>query len=522
MIGAPRRPRLLLLAGVSLLAGCTVGPDFARPPWYSPASWFGGAPEQQAARSETVSEPVDVRWWNLFGDPELSSLEERVAGGNLDVRVATIQLAESRAQRGIAESNFYPSVNGSASYQREKVSNRGIFSAFGSGAGAGGSGGAGGAGGLTGGIPASGSIPPLDIYQYGFDASWELDLWGRVRRSVESADASVTSSEEARRNALLSTVAEVARDYVQLRGVQRQIQIAEENVGVQQRSVQLTQERATGGLGTELDVANATAQLRTTASQIPQLRQQEAQLINALSLLLGQQPKALRDELATPRPVPPVPPRVPVGVPSELARRRPDIRQAEAQLHGATATVGVAVADFYPRVTLSGNLAIQGIQPRYLSTWDARTYGFGPNVSLPIFQGGQLRATLELREAQQKEAAVNYQRTVLNAWHEVDNALTAYDTEQRRRDALEQAVAQNQRALGLATTRYQQGLVDFLTVLDTQRNLLQTEQQFAESTTNVSSNLVALYKALGGGWETAFPAGGTRTAEAAGPAVTAR
>ncbi len=326
-----------------------------------------------------------------------------------------------------------------------------------------------------------------------------------MRRSIEAADASIDSSAEARRNTLLSTLAEVARDYMQLRGVQRQIDIANENVKVQQESVQLTRERAAGGLGSDLDVANATAQLGSTAAQLPQLRQQEAQLVNAISLLLGLQPNALRAELDAPRPVPPVPPRVPVGVPSELARRRPDIRQAEAQLHAATADVGVAVADFYPRVTLSASLGIQALQPKNLFTWDARQYGLGPTVSLPIFQGGQLRSTLQLRKEQQQEAAVNYERTVLNAWHEVDNALTAYNAEQQRRDELVQAVAQNRRALGLAQLRYRQGLIDFLTVLDAQRSLLQTEQQLADSTTTVSNNLVALYKALGGGWEGTFP-----------------
>jgi NodT family efflux transporter outer membrane factor (OMF) lipoprotein len=500
-------PRLAAL-GMMLLTvtSCAVGPDFKEPPWYSPASWFGGGHrEAPPARSELVAQPIDPRWWNLFGDPELTSLEERVAHDNFDVRVATIQLAESRAQRGITAAGLYPSINGNASYEREKASNRGIFSAFGSGGG-GGATQANGTGFGAGGVPASGKIPPFDLYQYGFDASWEIDLWGRVRRSIEAADASIDSSAEARRNTLLTTLAEVARDYIQLRGVQRQIDIANENVKVQQRSVQLTRERAVGGLGSDLDVANATAQLRATTAQLPQLQQQEAQLVNAISLLLGLQPNALRAELDTPRPVPPVPPRVPVGVPSELARRRPDIRQAEAQLHAATADVGVAVADFYPRVTLSASLGIQALQPKNLFTWDARQYGLGPTISLPIFQGGQLRSTLQLRREQQQEAAENYERTVLNAWHEVDNALTAYASEQKRRDELAQAVAQNRRALGLAQLRYRQGLIDFLTVLDAQRSLLQTEQQLADSTTTVSNNLVALYKALGGGWEGTFPA----------------
>jgi NodT family efflux transporter outer membrane factor (OMF) lipoprotein len=512
-----------LTLAVAVLGGCTVGPDFERPPWYSPASWFSrDDATTKTARSEPVPEPVDAHWWRLFGDPELTSLVDRVADANLDVRVATIRLAESRAQSGIARADAFPQLNGNASYTREKISDKGVAGFLGGGGAGGGSGGGGlgnssgnantnsanGLGGRQGGVPLGNrksQIPPFDLWQYGIDASWELDLWGRVRRSVESADASVLQSAENRRNMLLSSIAEVARDYIMLRGTQAQLDIARQNLKTAQQSLQLTQERAAGGLTTDLDVANARAQVNTTASQIPTLEQQEASQINAISLLIGQEPHALAGELIQPRPVPPVPPRVPVGLPSELARRRPDIRQAEAQLHSATADVGVAVASFYPSVTLSGSLGIQALQFKDLATWDARNYAFGPSITLPIFQGGRLTATLELRKAQQQEAAVAYQRTVLNAWHEVDNALTAYQTEQRRRDLLIQAVADNRRALGLAQSRYAQGITDFLQVLDAQRNLLSSQQQLADSTTTVSANLVALYKALGGGWEGAYP-----------------
>jgi NodT family efflux transporter outer membrane factor (OMF) lipoprotein len=315
----------------------------------------------------------------------------------------------------------------------------------------------------------------------------------------------VVASNEARRDTLLSSLAEVARDYIQLRGTQLLLQIARDNVKIAQQNLDLTQQRAAGGVTTDLDVANAAAQLRTTAAEIPRLEQQESELINAISLLLGLPPNALQKELIEAKPVPPVPPRVPVGLPSELARRRPDIRQAEAQLHGATADIGVAVADFYPSVKLSGSVGLQAIQPWKMFNIDARQYGVGPGVTIPIFEGGQLKATLQLRKAQQQEAAIAYQKTVLSAWHEVDNALTAYRTEQARRDQLTQAVAQNQRALGLAQSRYQEGVADFLQVLTAQQNLLSTQQQLALATTNVSANLVALYKALGGGWETQLP-----------------
>ena len=322
---------------------------------------------------------------------------------------------------------------------------------------------------------------------------------------MESASASVEASAEARRATLLINLAEVARDYIQLRGTQLLLRIAHDNVNTAQQNLDLTQQRATGGVTTDLDVANAAAQLRTTAAEIPRLEQQESEFINAISLLLGQPPNALQAELIAPKPVPPVPPRVPVGLPSELARRRPDIRQAEAQLHATTADIGVAVANFYPSVTLTGSVGLQSTQPWSMYSLNAREFGVGPGITIPIFEGGQLKATLELKKAQQQEAAIFYQKTVLNAWHEVDNALTAYQTEQARRDQLVQAVAQNQRALGLAQSRYQEGVADFLQVLTAQQNLLSTQQQLALATTNVSANLVALYKALGGGWETQMP-----------------
>jgi NodT family efflux transporter outer membrane factor (OMF) lipoprotein len=501
--------RVLFAAGaVLLLCACTVGPNFQAPSWASPASWFAGPKEKVPPEpSVPVAAPVDPNWWTLFNDNELTTLERQVAAENLDVRAATTRLAESRAQLGIARSAQFPTFNANGSYEREKPSEFGIFAASPNAIGANGA-----EGNTTGGLKGS-HVPAFDIYQAGFDASWELDLWGGVRRSVESANASVQAAAEARRATLLSSLAEVARDYIGLRGVQTQLRIARDNVRTAGQSLQLTQQRAAGGVTTDLDVANASAQLRTTMAQIPQLEQQEAAEINALSFLLGQPPNALRGELAEAQPVPPVPPRVPVGLPSELARRRPDVVQAEAQLHAATATIGVAVAAFYPSVTLSGSVGLQALQPAQFFSLNARQYAGGPGVTIPIFQGGQLKATLQLREAQQQEAAVSYQKTVLQAWHDVDNALTAYQAEQARRDQLVLAVAQNQRALELAQSRYQQGVADFLTVLVAETSLLSSQQQLADSTTTVSENLVALYKALGGGWETDLPREGTASAQ---------
>ena len=490
-------PPLACLATCLLLAGCTtVGPNFEKPAaWWSPSSWGHSATPAPQAASTTVAEPIDPKWWKVFNDPTLTSLETRLVTGNFDLRVSAERLAEARAQYGVAEAGLYPTLSANTNYERQQVSKRGELTlaqpsgpAFG----------------------ASGSkntaiFQPFDLYQAGFDASWEIDLWGGVRRQIESAAAQVQATEEQRRDTLVTASAELARDYVDLRGAQRKLAITQENLKSQQQSLGLTRQRAAGGLTTDLDVANAAADVSATAAQIPPLQQQIDQLTNAIALLLGEPPGTLQAELATPEAIPPVPPRVPVGLPSDLARRRPDIRRAEAQLHSTTADIGVATAAFYPSISLSGSLALQSVQFAQLFGPQAITYGLGPTLSIPLFEGGKLTRTLELKKADQREAALTYQKTVLGALHEVDNALTAYSTEQARRDQLQTAVNQNRRALSLAQERYQQGVADFLEVLIAQRGLLAAEQQLSDSTTTISTNLVQLYKSLGGGWETALP-----------------
>ena len=514
--------RLAVLCGSACLAGCTVGPDWKAPHMWAPSGWFGHttSPSAQAGAkvspeaSKPVLAPVDPNWWTILHDAELTALEQRVTAANLNVRIATMRLAESRLQRRITGADQYPTLQADGSYTGEKISSLGVLGIFGGATGSGGTfsstaGSANGTGGRSGGIPTAvtgaPSVPSFSLWQYGFDASWELDLWGRVRREVESADANVAASADQRRSAELSVVAEVARDYVTLRGTQEQLRITQENIGTARQSLDLTQARFRGGLTTELDVANAAAQLANTEAEVPQLEQSRDEQINALSFLLGEGPQALRAELITPTAIPPVPPAVPVGLPSELARRRPDIRQAEDQLHAATAEIGVAIGDFYPKFSIEASGGLQALKFTQLANWDAHQYGIGPSISLPIFEGGRLRATLELRKSEQQEAALNYQQTVLQAWHDVDNALTAYAAEQHRRDALSISVEQNRKALDLSRQRYTQGVADFLNVLDAERGLLAAELQLAESTTTVSENLVQLYKALGGGWETEFP-----------------
>ncbi len=486
------------LLAAALLPACTLGPDYRpqHPPL--PLSWLGRAPETPVI-SEPVAEPITPDWWTAFGDPALTAIETRVAAANLDVRTATVRLAESRAQRKITGAGQFPQVNGQALYQRLKPSAKGIVGTLEQGNG-----------------PPSNSIPSSDLWQYGFDATWELDLWGRVKRSIEAADAEIEASAEARRDTLLSVLAEVARDYLRLRGIQTQLRISRDNLATAEDILALTRKRAADGLSSEVDVATAGAQAAVINADIPLLEQREAQAINQLSFLLAQPPGTLADELSTPRPVPPPPPSVPVGLPSELAQRRPDIRQAEAELHVQTAQIGVAKANFYPSITLSGSLSLQATTFANLANWDSRNESIGPYISIPIFQGGRLAGNLQLTEARQQEAALKYQRTVLAAWEEVVDSLIAYQAEQRRRMDIVRAIEENRRALRLAREQYGNGVASFLQVLTAQQQVLATEQQEADSTTTISTNLVALYKALGGGWQTSFPEA-ERPAEPPGP-----
>jgi NodT family efflux transporter outer membrane factor (OMF) lipoprotein len=473
-----------------LLAGCMIGPDFVLPDPHLPEKSFNGDNGVPVSDAR-LPPPTDPTWWAVFHDPILTDLERHVAEANLDVRTATIRLAESRFQRGVTAAAELPSINADAKYTREQYSQNGIVSLLGALLGPS----------ASGGIP----VPPINDYNVGFDASWELDLWGKVRRQVEAADAQVDQAEDQRRDALVSSLAELARDYIQLRGVQTQIRIANDNLKADRDILQLTQQRQQNGVQNGLDVENAAAQVESIRAQLPTLEQQESQYINALSLLLDQPPGALRAELGRPRSIPLAPPRVPLGIPSELARRRPDIRAAEDQLHAATATIGVAVGAFYPSVQLNGTVGLDALDFTNLWKGSSLQYMVGPSVSLPIFAGGRLKKTLELRDAQQQEAAIFYHKTVLQAWHDVVNALVARWLEQARRARLRAQADHSRLALTLARARYTDGVEQFVTVLDAERSLLQAEQQYAASTTTASLNVVQLFKALGGGWEETFP-----------------
>ena len=479
-----------LLAGSALsfgmaaaLSGCMVGPNFQPPRPATPSAYLNGSSPNSAPY--VSGDAVDPQWWNSFNDPLLSKLETMAVQQNLDLQIATQRLLEAEAKAQIEGAALYPTLGANASFSRNRISGDSPTGQFGAA------------------FPEV--LQPYNLYQYGLQTMFDLDLWGKNKRAVETAVASARASDEARRAALLNVQASVASNYIQLRGTEAILGITQKNLQSANQLVQLTAERQQAGLTTSLDVANARATAAQISSQIPTLIAQRDGLINQIGLLLGQTPNGLPQDLVEAAPVPLTPPVVPVGLPSDLLARRPDVREALDNLHAATAKIGVAKAAFFPDVTLTGNLSIQALQGNMLDSWKAATYGFGPNISLPLFEGGQLRGQLKLSQAQQQEAAIGYAKTVLTAFTQVNNALVTYEQEHATLDALNTDVQQSQIALGLAEEQYKEGLVDYLTVLNAQQSYLAAQQNQAESMQRLGTDLVTLYQALGGGWEGEYP-----------------
>jgi NodT family efflux transporter outer membrane factor (OMF) lipoprotein len=465
-----------LVAMVLSLSACQVGHDLLQPKADVQVDWLPIQGEQGASKPQPVQ--IRERWWEVFNDPLLASLIDRATRTNLDLKIAGARLEQSRAARQVVAGEQLPGVSGGLGYQRARNSAEGLSDPSGK----------------------SGKTA-FSLWDGGLDASWEVDLWGRVKREVEAADATVAVADSDRRGVLLAVQAETAQDYLQLRGVQETLAVTRENLGLARNSLELSNVRLASGVATHLDVAQASAQVATVAARIPVLEQREAQLMNALSLMLAQPPRTLQEELIRPADRAPLPEVIPVGLPSELAQRRPDIRQAEAHMHVAAASVGVAEGDFYPRIVLSGNVGFQAMQLSDFGSWGSRQFGIGPQLSVPIFEGGRLRGMLHLREAQEQEAALNYQKTVLRAWQEIDDSMSLYNASQVQQSRLNDAVEQNRIALQTAREQYKAGAVDFLNVLTVQRALLSSQEQRVDSGTAQALALVGLYKALGGGFE---------------------
>lgn len=499
----PASRTLIAYSALALLVGgCAVGPDQRPPQVQTPAdwsAWHGGSAALLGAERKAAPAGVASGDWKAFGDPLLDRLQARALAANHDLQTAALRFAQSRVQRTAAAAQQAPQLNAGGSVNRQRQSESGAATRM---------------------IDALGSSvanrdqlirtlsEPYNLYQAGFDASWEIDLWGRVRRSIEAADADAGASAALLRQAQLSVQAEVARSYFELRGAQRELRVAHADIAAAAESLELVQARADGGLVPDLDPTRQRTQLAELKARIPMLLQQEAQAMNQITLLTGASPGTLNAELAPPSEgagnplaalqAPPLP-ELALGLPGDVVRRRPDIAAAEAQLHAATARIGVAVADLYPRVTLGAGFGYESAGSERFGEWGSRQWHVGPSISLPIFDNGRRRSTVNLRELQQQEAAVAFQQAVLKAWHEIDSALSAYAAERQRHAELAERERSSRDALTLAHARYANGLTDFGVELDARRALLQARRDQVQSTSRMAVGMVAVYKALGGG-----------------------
>jgi len=479
------------LCAAALLAGCAaVGPDHRQTPAPAPTdwtAWHGGSPALLGPERERARPELPLAGWAAFGDPVLDALQHRALAASHDLRSAALRFAQSRALHTATVVQRGPQLGASAAATRQRQSESGAATRM---------------------VEALSPInrealidtlsDPHTLYQAGFDASWEIDLWGRVRRAIEAADADARVAEALLHQARLSLQAELARHYAELRGAQRQLRIAQADVEAATQALALMQARVARGLAADLDATRQRTLLAGARAQLPALQQQEAQAISQITLLAGDPPGAL-DTLLAAGDAPPARalPDLALGLPSEFAQRRPDIAAAQARLHAATARIGVAVADLYPRLVLGAAAGFESVDGGRFGDWGSRQWRIGPALSLPVFDQGRRRSTIILRELQQQEAAVAYQQTVLRAWHEIDGALTAYTAERQRHAQLAEREHGSRDALALAQSRYRNGLADFGTALDAQRTLLLAQRETAESERRMALGLVAVFKALG-------------------------
>ena len=475
--------KTIVLMALMTLAVSAYAQKLKKPAVDVPSKWSQPVPASSSADPEILR-----HWWRMFDDPMLTSLVAGALESNLDLREAAARVSEARAARGIAASALQPSIATSQGYTRVRG---GI------------------AQGLTrAGISSNSSpsrsslIAPFEtnVFQLGFDSFWELDLAGGLHKSVKAADADIRVAEEARNDVRVFVAAETGRNYIALRGAQRRLTIIRENIALQEDSVHLTESRQRAGLAPELDLVRAKAQLDQTRAQAPPLDVEIDRATHALAVLLGRPPEDLTEELRLAGPLPRVPSSFPAGVPADLLLRRPDLRRGSAEVTAAAARAGVARAELYPKLSLSGLVGRQATSLAGLALGLGNFFSVGPILRLPMFTGGRIRSNVAVEDARLEQATVHYETAVLNALADVENALSDLDREKERAEQLGAADIQNRDAVSLTRELYSKGLGDYLTVLDAQRELLAVQQELAQSETAVLLAWVSLYKSIGGGW----------------------
>ncbi|MCK8603351.1 efflux transporter outer membrane subunit [Desulfoferrobacter suflitae] len=458
----------LLFLALFLTSCTTVGPDHLPPTSEMPEAW-----RSVSDVSLATDRRMNPAWWSVFDDPVLDRLIERASTGNLDLKTAVARVKEARAGVGVVTGVYFPQIDA----QAELAAQRGSENALA-------------------GIGLEGNR-----YALGLDSIWEIDLFGRITRSVEAAAAVYQATREDRRDVQVSLYAEVARNYLTVRTLQARLAATLGNIKSQRQILDLTRTRFRYGLATDLDVAQAEDVLANSEAQVPPLRSALSQTINTVALLLGQAPGAVHAELSEAKPIPLPPLEVAVGVPADLLRQRPDIRRAEREVAAQTARIGIATADLYPTLTLLGTVGLEAENVGDLFSGGSHFYTLGPSLRWNVFAGGSIRSRIQVEDAKAEQALLQYEQTVLRALNEVENAMTAYLEERRRLEALKRSVSAARRTLKLAVQLYKDGLRDFQNVLDAERNVFDVENQLAMAQGNLAINLVQIYRALGGGWE---------------------
>ncbi len=458
---------LMALIGLLLLAGCTaVGPDYVRPEVPLPDQWRGASGDTREQDTAALAQ-----WWQNLEDPELTRLMRLAAEDNLDVREAVSRVREARYRQRISRAGLFPTVEATGGAHKSGQENQ------------------------------SGSMTETELYTTGFDAGWELDLFGGTRRATEAALADMAAGIEDLNDVMVTLLAEVADNYINLRTYQARLAVAERNMASQEETWKLLDALSRAGMGDELAVAQARYNLESSRAKIPDLKVGAEEAMNRLAVLTGRQAGSLHAALAEAQPLPTVSIELAVGVPAEAIRQRPDIRKAERELAAQTARIGQAEADLYPKLTLNGSIGLESLSLGDLFSSSARVWSFGPSISWPIFRAGAIRNNIKVQEELQEQALARYEAKILSVLEEVENALIAYAQEQQKMEMLRAASDAARTAAELAGQQYTTGMTGFSAVLDAQRSMLSFEDQMVESRGAVLTGLVRLYKALGGGWQ---------------------